>query len=617
MDETTDAALVARALAGRREAFAVLVRRYQDHAYGTAVGMLTDFDLARDVVQEAFLNAYRDLPKLREPARFAPWLHGIVRNVARRALRELARVQAMARELSQTVEPVCPAPAPDESAAEAERRRIVREALGRLGQRNREAVSLHYVDGLSYADIAAYLGVTETTVQGRCQRGRAQLRKELLKMVADAFKADGLGDDFAARIERLLDRAAAAGPSAEAAVKRLAEFGPAAVDLLCKALGDSRMAVRRAAAWALCAIGDARALRPILQALYSKEDYWAHNALLRTGRGLGIPGLRDELLAIVRRDDPRQRYSAMLALAHAAGDDEVYDCVLEAFRDPAYSDRTTALAALCRLRPESAAERITEALRDPKLRRHGYVSWLALARGCLIDVDVCLDALDAQQWWHGRVALGLLVLRHGPAGRQALRRLLSQGTRRRRAMAAAALADGDDLEAFRVLREELLSGRGPKKWRRHVAHVLGRKYARALAESAKGQGGGHEVLWALARGEPGAGAGLAQKVGCGGAPAAGAAAVRILARHKGAAMLPELRRLLRAGKPRKLAQEAFRQMLRLRDAAETDARDMLTSPHWPERKAGVCLLRRWGKLTVQDRARAKKDPHVAVRQAAG
>ena len=58
-------------------------------------------------------------------------------------------------------------------------------------------------------------------------------------------------------------------------------------------------------------------------------------------------------------------------------------------------------------------------------------------------------------------------------------------------------------------------------------------------------------------------------------------------------------------------------MCRLRDAAEADARDMLNSPHWPERKAGVCLLRRWAKLTAPEKARAEKDPHVAVRQAAG
>ena len=96
MDEQTDADMVADVLAGQRDVFASLVRKYQAHAYGTAIGILSDFELARDVVQEAFLAAYRDLRKLREPDRFAGWLHGIVRNRARSALRELRRVQELA-----------------------------------------------------------------------------------------------------------------------------------------------------------------------------------------------------------------------------------------------------------------------------------------------------------------------------------------------------------------------------------------------------------------------------------------------------------------------------------------------------------------------------------------
>ena len=70
MDDKPDGVLVAETLAGQREAYCVLVRRYQDYAYGVAVGVLSDFDLARDVVQEAFLAAYRDLRKLKSPDRF-------------------------------------------------------------------------------------------------------------------------------------------------------------------------------------------------------------------------------------------------------------------------------------------------------------------------------------------------------------------------------------------------------------------------------------------------------------------------------------------------------------------------------------------------------------------
>ena len=100
-----------------------------------------------------------------------------------------------------------------------------------------------------------------------------------------------------------------------------------------------------------------------------------------------------------------------------------------------------------------------------------------------------------------------------------------------------------------------------------------------------------------------------------GTPSVRAAALRILAQQKGEAFLPELRRCLREGRPAKVASEAFWRFLRLGDAAVPTAEKMLESEHWTERKAAACLLKRWGKLTADQRARGLNDPHIAVRQA--
>jgi hypothetical protein len=70
---------VARAQQGDPEAFGSIVRRFQDMAVGYAASRLGDFDLAEDAAQEAFLEAWRDLPRLREPAAFSSWLRRIVR----------------------------------------------------------------------------------------------------------------------------------------------------------------------------------------------------------------------------------------------------------------------------------------------------------------------------------------------------------------------------------------------------------------------------------------------------------------------------------------------------------------------------------------------------------
>ena len=160
-----------------------------------------------------------------------------------RALRELDRVRSLAGELGHTVEPVSLEPPPDVAAERAERRRAVRRALERLSEKNREAVGLYYVNGLSYAEIAAFLDVTEAAVQGRLQRARNELRKELA-MVEEEFRERELPEDFSDEIQRLLDEAAVRGEQHELAIRRLAEIGAPAVDPLCEALDDPRVPVR-------------------------------------------------------------------------------------------------------------------------------------------------------------------------------------------------------------------------------------------------------------------------------------------------------------------------------------------------------------------------------------
>ncbi len=618
MEDRPDEALVAEALAGRAEAFAVLVRRYQDHAYGAAIGRLSDFELARDVVQEAFLCAYRDLRRLRNPARFGGWLRGIVRNTAHRALRELSRVQALADEMDRSVEPPAPTRPPDESAEQAERREIVRRALARLGEKSREAVSLHYVDGLSYADIAEFLHVTETTVQGRLQRGRAQLRKELT-MVEETFKQNELPDDFSQEVQRLLDAADERGRAHQDAIRRLTEIGAPAVDPLCEALADPRIPVRRAAAAALCRIGDARALRPILRALYS-DDHWTVNLLRRSGDPLGIPGVREELLQIVREGKGGEHYWAVEMLAFAKGDDEVFDCLCKVFRDTRADNRHGALWALCHIRPEAGTDLVAEALDDPDADLRWRVQWIALRAGILPPIDACLKAFDERVRPSGRHCAAMFVLDHGEEGKQTLGRLLHTGTPEEQATAALGLASTGHAEAFEVLKRELCRESCERAWVRVVSQVLARHYRRELAAWVESEPtslrGAHTLAWTLARSRPEQASDVVGELCQDGTPAVRHAATRILSRQKRDGFIPDLRRALREGRPRKVAQEAFWQMHRLRDAAMPTVTEMLESEHWTERKAALCLLRRWGRLTPAQRDRARQDPHPAVRHAA-
>jgi RNA polymerase sigma-70 factor (ECF subfamily) len=631
MREKPDTALVAEARAGDREAFCELVRRYQDHAYGLAVALVSDFDLAQDVVQEAFVCAYCDLAKLRDLERFAGWLRGIVRNTARRALRDREHDRLLVERLAHLGVEAEPVRSPAEPAETIERREVVQRALQGLPRRNREAVTLYYVDGLSYADIAGFLGVTRTTVKGRLQRGRQQLREEL-RMVEDTFDKERLPEEFAQEIAEIIDTWAERGVDLRAEIDRLASIGAPAVEPLCKALDHPRPSVRRGAAHALCALGDERAVEALLATW--RADYSGTGAsvplrrLLRVRRVLAIPGAREAFLRLLRVGNRDEQEMALHVLSQAEGDQEVLDRVREVLRTPGRLQHE-ALSALLEIDPDSGARAVREAVASGDTRLRAEAAWLALWHRVSLPIETCVKALGrevparrGEMFYEtaGRQSAGLLLLRHGEEGERVLRQLLARGSPDERAVAALALAEIAPDEAFEVLRQELSAGSPDHHWTKAVARALSAHCAEQLRAWLEGQGekmaGMPGPAWVLAKSATMLSDAAVEALLREGTPSVRAAAVRLLAKAKGASALPELRRLLREGRPRKVAQEAIRRMLRLGEAAHATAREMLESEHWTERKAAVVLLRRWGKLSQSDADRAGRDPHVAVRKAA-
>src|SRR5207244_2061054 len=123
-------------------------------------------DEAEDVVQEAFLQAYLGLDRLRDPARFGAWLCAIGVNLAKMRLR------------SRRPLPVgTPSDHGSDGADSVEISELVRSALDVLPPREREAVLLYYVDGLSSPQVASVLGERPGTVRVRLHRARRRLRE--------------------------------------------------------------------------------------------------------------------------------------------------------------------------------------------------------------------------------------------------------------------------------------------------------------------------------------------------------------------------------------------------------------------------------------------------------
>jgi RNA polymerase sigma factor (sigma-70 family) len=159
--------------------------------------MLHDWSRAEDAVQEAVLQAWLSLEKLRHPERFGAWLVGIVLHVSQSWLRyRAARAWSLEALLGGRLvpEPVDLAESPLECAELRDLQRRVRQAIKALPAGQRTAVTLFYLADLSHAEIAALLGIPSGAVKSRLHKGRDRLRRTLLDLWLEEHMTNQISD---------------------------------------------------------------------------------------------------------------------------------------------------------------------------------------------------------------------------------------------------------------------------------------------------------------------------------------------------------------------------------------------------------------------------------------
>ena len=187
MAEKNDTELIFLALQGNTTAFGQLVLRYQPMAQHIASRMIGNEDLAQELVQDAMLQAYLSLPKLREPKCFKSWLYGIVLNICRNDLRRrkvfLFSLETIREDLG--TEPLSieiSSPDPQQVAEQKELYAALLKAIDTLSHRNRLATKLFYQEQFSLQEVADRLNISVGAVKGRLHKSRHQLRKQLLPL---------------------------------------------------------------------------------------------------------------------------------------------------------------------------------------------------------------------------------------------------------------------------------------------------------------------------------------------------------------------------------------------------------------------------------------------------
>lgn len=177
----SDGELAALALGGRQAAFREFLRRYKEPVYRLIRSSIGDADEALDLTQEAFVSAFAALKRYDPERPFRLWVSRIALNKCR----DWARRQAVraffrkARPIEDAFDIASETPTPEAEASDREELARVAQAMSRLPQNLRQVLVLRAVEGLSQAEAADALGVTEKTVETRLYRARKHLAERL------------------------------------------------------------------------------------------------------------------------------------------------------------------------------------------------------------------------------------------------------------------------------------------------------------------------------------------------------------------------------------------------------------------------------------------------------
>ncbi len=167
-----DAMAIEKCRKGDKEAFRYLVERYQAQAIAHSLAILGSREDALDAVQEAFLDAFQALGHFDTARRFYPWFYVLLRN-------RCFKLTAKKRETQPLEETELLAP---QDGLGREEQLALEAALLALSEEDRELITLKYLDGLSYNEIAEYVDIPRGTVMSRLFYARRQLQANLRRI---------------------------------------------------------------------------------------------------------------------------------------------------------------------------------------------------------------------------------------------------------------------------------------------------------------------------------------------------------------------------------------------------------------------------------------------------
>ena len=246
----------------------------------------------------------------------------------------------------------------------------VLRALGGLSEKNREAVSLYYVNGYSVKEISGFLDVSPSAIKERLRTAREQLREQLMDMVKDEFERHNLPDDFT---DKVISGHIAQFRTRDAlrACYALREIGESSIDALVRALEDRDHRVRRWAVRTLEAFIDTASIKKAIPALAKALDDTNRKVRERTFVVLG-------------------------SIAEQRKDEHLIELLLKKCEDPNKYVRWTAIESFCLV--SSFREKAFPYLVAATLDKEEYVRKRAVWA-----LNLLFDTKEGREVWRNRV----------------------------------------------------------------------------------------------------------------------------------------------------------------------------------------------------------------------
>ena len=195
---------------GDSTAFTALVKKYKKAVYGVILPKVRDFHQAQDLTSETFVTAYLSIESLNAPEKVGTWLCGIARNLANkwfyREKRDDLSLEGLLENTSESAHKaqllhVCAAEeTPDETAEHAELRQLLWRCLISLPDISSEVLILSYIREMKSAEIAKFLGISQTAVTTRLSDARKRLKQEMIRMVENTIESQPLAEDFTEQV---------------------------------------------------------------------------------------------------------------------------------------------------------------------------------------------------------------------------------------------------------------------------------------------------------------------------------------------------------------------------------------------------------------------------------